>query len=41
LAVAQRELAMAGNYRHQVINHTVSVAAREICDVLKRYVVSA
>ena len=41
LAVAQRELAMADHYRHQVINHTISVAAREICDVLKRYVVSA
>ena len=41
LAVARRELAMADRYRHQVVNHTISLAAREICDVLRAYAVPA
>jgi guanylate kinase len=38
LEVARQELALADRYRHTVINQTVSVAASEICGILKQYV---
>jgi guanylate kinase len=36
LAVARRELAAAGRYRHQVVNVTVDAAVEEICRLLQQ-----
>jgi guanylate kinase len=35
-ARADRELALAGRYRYQVINDNMDQAVEEICDILTR-----
>ena len=37
LEVASRELTFRPNYRHEVINRTVSQAVRDICEILQSY----